>query len=109
MSVSLSYSPDFFGGSDDAQFYKAAIDVPLARGFSLSGNVGYQAIDDNATFALPDYLTWGVGLAYDMGELHKKLANYSIGIDYVDTDISDAECGSENCDARIVVNFSASF
>ncbi len=109
VALSVSYSPDFFGGSDDAQFYKAAVDVPLPHGFSLSGHVGYQAVDDNATFALPDYLTWGVGLAFDLGTLHSKLENFSVGVDYFDTDISTSECGSENCDARAVVNLSATF
>jgi uncharacterized protein (TIGR02001 family) len=109
VALSVSYSPDFFGGSDAAQFYQASVEVPLPKGFTLSGNVGYQAVDDNATFALPDYLTWGVGLGFDLGTLHSKLSNFSIGVDYVDTDISAAECGSENCDARAVLNISASF
>lgn len=109
VGASVSYSPDFFGGSDDAQFYKATVDVPLPAGFSVSSHVGYQAIDDNATFALPDYWTWGVGVAFDLGTLHSKLTNFSVGLDYVDTDISSGECGSENCDARAVFNISASF
>ena len=105
----ISYSPDFFGGSDDAQFYQGTVEVPLPAGFTVSGNVGYQAIDDNATFALPDYWTWGVGVAFDLGTLHSKLENFSIGADYVDTDIDETACGSENCDARVVFNISASF
>lgn len=105
----ISYSPDFFGGSDDAQFYNATFEVPLPHGFTVAGNVGYQAVDDNATFALPDYWTWGVGVSFDLGTLHSKLENFSVGVDYVDTDISTGTCGSENCDARAVFNISASF
>lgn len=109
VGAGVSFSDDFFGGSGDAQFYKATVDVPLPRGFSVSGHVAYQAVDDNATFALPDYWTWGVGVSYDLGELHSKLANISIGAEYIDTDISTGACGSQNCEARGVFNISASF
>ena len=105
----ISFSPDFFGGSGDAQFYQGTVEVPLPAGFTVSGNVGYQAVDDNATFALPDYLTWGVGVFFDLGTLNSKLSNFTIGADYVDTDIDENECGSENCDARVVFNISVSF
>ena len=105
----ISFSPDFFGGSGDAEFYKGTVEVPLPKGFTLSGNIGYQAVDDNAAFALPDYWTWGVGLSYDLGQLHSKLSNFSVGVDYIDTDIPSGTCGSDNCDARAVFNISASF
>ena len=105
----FAYSPDFFGGSDDAQYYEANVEVPLPAGFTLNALYGHQAIKDEVTFALPDYNTWSVGLSYDLGELNSKLANFSIGATYVDTDIDTATCGSESCDARGIIGISASF
>ena len=109
VGASVSYTPDNFGGSDDAFFYQATIEVPLPKGFTVSANVGRWNIDDNVTFALPDYTTWGVGLSYGLGSLHSKLEAFSVGVDYTDTNIDRTTCGSDNCDGRAVFNISASF
>jgi len=109
VGASVSYTPDNFGGSDDAFFYQATVEAPLPNGFTLTANLGRWNIDDNTTFALPDYTTWGVGLIYSLGSLHSKLDSFSIGVDYIDTNIDRAACGSDNCDGRAVFNISASF
>ncbi|MBL4721302.1 MAG: hypothetical protein JKY20_09255 [Alphaproteobacteria bacterium] len=109
VGASISYTPDNFGGSDEAFFYQATIEAPLPKGFTISANIGRWNIEDNATFALPDYTTWGVGLNYGLGSLNSKLEAFSIGVDYTDTNIDRSVCGSDNCDGRAVFNISASF
>ena len=109
VGASVSYTPDNFGGSDDAFFYQATVEAPLPMGFTLSANIGRWNIDDNTTFALPDYTTWGVGLSYGLGSLHSKLDAFTVGVDYTDTNIDRTVCGSNNCDGRAVFNISASF
>lgn len=109
VGASLSYTSDNFGGSGDAYFYQATIEAPLPKGFTASANIGRWNIEDNTTFALPDYTTWGVGLSYALGSLHSKLEAFSVGVDYTDTNIDRTACGSDNCDGRAVFNISASF
>lgn len=109
VGASVSYTPENFGGSDEAFFYQATIEAPIGESLTLSANIGRWNIKDNATFALPDYTVWGVGLSYALGSLHSKLAAFSVGVDYIDTNIEEAACGSENCEGRAVFNISASF
>jgi uncharacterized protein (TIGR02001 family) len=109
VGVGYSYSPDFFNESGDAHYYEANAEVPLPAGFTLSGLIARQNIDDNVTFALPDYTTWSVGLSFDLGTLHSKLSALSLSATYVDTDIDSTTCGSDICDARGIIGISASF
>lgn len=107
--LKYAYSPDFFNESGDAHYYEANVEVPLPAGFTASALIGRQNIDDNVTFALPDYTTWTVGLSFDLGTLHSKMSNLSLSANYVDTDIDDTTCGSNICDSRGIIGISASF
>jgi uncharacterized protein (TIGR02001 family) len=104
LTGSLNYSPDYFGGSDDAFYYKLASEVPLPRGFSLSGHLGRQTIEKNATFGTPDYTDWSLGVAY-------ALEGFDLKLEYVDTDLSNSECGGglDICDARVIASASKAF
>ncbi len=101
-SASINYSPEYFGESGDAFYYAGAIDVPLPKEFSLSAHVGYQQIDDNTAFGVPDYLDWSVGLGYT-------LSGFDLSLAYVDTDLKEPSECSDGCDARVIFGVSRSF
>jgi len=101
-SASVNYSPEYFGDSGDAVYYAAAVDVPLPSDFTLSGHVGYQSIDDNATFGVPDYTDWSVGLGYTLG-------GFDLSLQYVDTDLNEPNECADGCDSRVIFGISRSF
>ncbi len=101
-TASVNYSPEYFGNSGDAQYYALGVDVPLPADFTLSGHVGRQEIDDNATFGTPDYTDWSVGLGYN-------LEGFDLSVSYVDTDLDEpGEC-ADGCESRIIFGVSRSF
>ena len=101
----LNYSPDYFAESGDATYLRGDVGIPLpVADLSLSGHVGHQWIDDNATFGTPDYLDWHVGISKEIGA-------FTFDISYVDTDLSDTDCfgGTDFCDATAIFTVSSSF
>lgn len=101
-SASINYSPEYFGNSGDAQYYALGVDVPLPADFTLSGHVGYQDIDDEAAFGVPDYTDWSVGLGYNW-------EGFDLSLQYIDTDLDEpGEC-SDGCDSRVIFGVSRSF
>ncbi len=101
-SVGVNYSPDYFGGSDDATYTHLSVDVPLPHEITLSGGVGYQEIDDNAMFGVPDYTDWNVTLGYGW-------KNVSFFAAYHDTDLDEPSDCADGCDARVLFGISAEF
>lgn len=99
-----AYSPDFFAGSGDAHYIEGSIGYSFDVGLpvSLGATYGYQTIEDNATFALPDYANWSATASVDID-------SFTVGVSYRDTDISKAQCGGDNCDARGVAFVSYAF
>lgn len=113
VGIGYNYSPDYFAASGDGHYLQGTVSVavPLPEsiknagfGLSIDGLVGHQWVEDNATFGAPDYLTWSIGasVSYEM---------LTLGISYVDTDLSDADCfgGTELCEARAIAFLKASF
>jgi len=101
-SVSINYSPEYFGDSGDAIYYALGFDVPLPSDLTLSAHVGHQVIDDNAAFGVPDYTDWSVGLGYN-------LAGFDLSLQYVDTDLEEPSECADGCDSRIIFGISKSF
>src|SRR3546814_11915089 len=60
--VTMFYSPNFFGGADDAFYLSGDVSVPLPWNLSLGGHLGHQWLSDNAGAGTPDYLDWAVSL-----------------------------------------------
>jgi uncharacterized protein (TIGR02001 family) len=91
VTASVNYSPENFGNSGDAWYPALAVDVPVPGidGLSLSGHVGKQYIDDEATFGVPDYVTWGLSVTYAIPGL------VDVSLSYSDTDISPSGDGTE--------------
>ncbi len=102
-SAGISYSNDYFGGSDNATYYSLDLSVPLPQDFSIGAHVGRQEIDENNTFGTPDYTDWKLGVS-------KEIGGFGLALDYVDTDLSDSDCfgGSDLCDGRVVFTVSKS-
>jgi len=99
-SVGLNYSPDYFGGSDDAYYYSADVSVPLPAKITASGHIGYQDIKKNANFGTPDYTDWSVGLS-------REIEGFEVTIQYIDTDMNSTQCAS--CDPKVVLGATRSF
>lgn len=97
-STTLNYSPNYFGNSGNSYYLKTAAATPLPHGFTLDGSVGYQWVEDNDTFLLPDYADWTIGLAYE-------LEGFELKAQYVDTSISSDDC-ADGCDTKGIFSVS---
>ncbi len=101
-ALSVNYSPDYFNESDEAIYTHLGVDAPLPYDLSLSAGIGYQAIDDNASFGTDDYTDWNVGLGYDWN-------NLNLSLTYHDTDLDEPSDCADGCDARVVFAVSTEF
>ena len=105
VEASFNYSPDYFGGTGDSQYYSfsAAAPLPLpVEGLTIDGHVGTLQIDD-PTQSYVDYVDWSVGLGYEW-------EGFGLALQYVDTDLKRAECGmTKLCDGRVIGSVSHSF
>lgn len=102
-SYSLNYSPEYFGKSGDAYYNKASLEYSFYPALTFSGYVGRQSIEDNAAFLLDDYTDWGIGATYEIEDL------FDVSLNFITTNLSDAKCGSDNCDSTLVLSVSKSF
>lgn len=110
-SLEVAWSPDYFFESGDAVAITAGLTLPLADsvwifdgGVWASGKLGYQAIDDNATFGTDDYVYYDVGLSAKAGPL-------TLDARWVDTDLDKGECfgGLDLCEGGFVATATLSF
>lgn len=103
VSASLYHSWDFFGGSGDSLYPILGLTAPLPiEGLSLESSIGYQWIDDEAAYGVPDYADWMLGLRYSFLETN------TVYLRYQDTDLSDTECTS-GCGSTVVAGITHSF
>ncbi len=100
-SLSVSYSPDFYNESGDAFYYNGGVEVPLGENLSLGAHAGYQTVDKNELY-FDDYTDWSVSLG-------TALAGLDWSVAYIDTDLDEAACGGDICDATFVGTVSKSF
>lgn len=102
LTFSAFYSPDYFSGSGSALYLNSAVSAPIGdTGFSVNAAIGHQSIEDNANFALPDYVDWNLGASYAW----KK---FTFGVNYYDTNLSKSDC-ADGCEGRIVGSVTMSF
>ncbi len=104
LTLGANYSTDYFGGSGDALYLQANVDVPLPWGLVASGHLGHQSIDRNAVFGAPDYFDWSLGVT-------KEVLGLTLGLSYVDTDLSKSECfaGTTLCGGRAIATVTKKF
>jgi len=98
VTASLNYSPENFGESGAAYYWKGAIDIPVKM-FTLSAYLARQNIEDNTAFGSPDYTEWNVSLG-------TSYAGFDFSLAYSDTNISPA--GDGNSEA-VIFSVSRSF
>jgi uncharacterized protein (TIGR02001 family) len=105
----VRYSPDFFGGTGDAWYKRAALTVPVPFtihekiSMKVVASIGHQSVQNNALFALPDYTDYSIGVVVTAWGV-------DLGVSYIDTDISKGRCGGQNiCSGRAVFSLGKSF
>ena len=87
VEASVNWSPDFFGASGTATYYKFAVGVPLGK-VDLGAYVAKQYIDKEDVYGTPDYLEWNFSAAIN-------LAGFDLSVAYKDTDISGGPDGQD--------------
>lgn len=95
LGAAMYYSPDFFGGVDEALYYEVNGSVPLAEKVSLSAALGHQSLEGPG-----DYTTWNVGVGYTFNE------HFGLDLRYHDT---DEHSFGKLYDSRVVVGLKATF
>lgn len=106
LGFAYNVSPDNFGDTGTAHYLQgsATYKVPVeAIDLTLDASVGRQWIADEVNFGVPDYVDWRIGATLAL------TPNIALSAFYTDTDVSTAECGSENCDARGQLALTAAF
>ena len=93
------WSPDFFGGIGDAYYIAGDVSIPLPFKLTLDGHVGHSFFDNSGS---TDYTDWSIAVT-------RSILGFDLSLAYVDTDLSESECGSENCDPRAVFTVAKSF
>lgn len=97
----VNYAPEFFADSGDAFYTYASTNIPLSYGFNMNGAIGYQSIDDNAAFGVPDYFDWSAGVSYALSEIDPLFNGMVVSVTYTDTNVDRSDC-ADGCDARAV-------
>ncbi|MCK8783758.1 TorF family putative porin [Roseomonas sp. NAR14] len=105
VTVSGFYTPNFQLQSGNSFYLEGQADVKLPYGFTASGRVGYQWIERNQRFGVPDYLNWSAGLSYDLP------AGFTLSAGYYDTNVARRDCagGQDICGATGIVSLSRKF
>jgi uncharacterized protein (TIGR02001 family) len=96
LNGSVFFSPDFFGGLDDAWAVQGGFGVPVAEGLTFDAQLGRQLLK---TASGADYTYWNAGVTYSFPFA-------DVGVRYHDTNVS--VCGGQ-CGARAVLTLSKSF
>ncbi len=103
LGFTFYYSPQFFGGTDDAQYYDASVDFSLPWELTLSAHAGYQNVDGPGGTGGFNYGDYKVGLSRDWGHF-----NFDVSY-YTTSDQAEACGGTELCDDRVVFTVSSSW
>jgi len=103
ITLGLAYSDDFFFESGAGVYVYVDYSLALPNEFGLAFHYGDQSIKDNATFGVPDYAEYSIGLTKSLVEIDFSLA-------WHDSDLSGSECfgGSDLCGSRVVFGLSKS-
>lgn len=102
VSGSIYYSPNFFGDSGDAMYYKGAVAVPLPFlpfGATIDTWGGYQEFLD---LKGADYWDWSVGLGFTV-------EGFGLDFRYTDTNLGAPLNTSDVAGPRFVFTLSRSF
>ncbi len=103
--VTFRATPDWQGATGDGFNVEGTADYSLPYGFTLSGMVGHQTVDENATWGTPDWTYYSIGLSKTI------IGPFDASVAWMDSDLSKSECfgGTNICDGRAVFTISSSF
>lgn len=88
-SLSLNYSPDFFGGSGAAWYTKLGVGVPVGRKLDLAAYLARQDIEKEDVYGQPDYWEWNLSATVN-------LAGFDLTVAYTATDIAGNPDGADD-------------
>jgi len=101
LSGEWTYSFDYSGSTGASTGITGGIElpVPVADWLSASAHVGYQWIDDNASYGVPDWLFYDTGMTATW-------RLFALDVRYTGTDLGTLECygGSNACEPGVVVS-----
>jgi uncharacterized protein (TIGR02001 family) len=99
---SVIFSPDNSGDSGPAWYPRLDLEAPIMEtGFTATGSLAHQFVDDKVRYGLPDYTDWSLGAKYSWQGI-------DFGLSYVDTNLSKAQC-ADGCDAAVVFSIGHTF
>ena len=102
VNVGIAFSPNYFGGTDDAYYFSGGVDVPITDTVSVSGGINYSKYKA----PLANYWDWNIGATLNVNNW------FDIDVRYYDTDIPGSclvASGKHWCDSKAVVTVSRSF
>lgn len=88
----LYYTPDGSENSGAASYYVGGVMISLPVDIAMTASVGRQTFNDTPE---DDYSDWKAGFS-------KEIDGMEFELSYTDTSLSKAECGGDNCEARVV-------
>jgi uncharacterized protein (TIGR02001 family) len=91
-SAGFAYSNDFFGESGSGTYLQVGYDLSLPNDFGLGFHYGKTKVDDVNL----DYSDYSIGLS-------KSLSDLDFSLTWYDTNLSQAECGGDICEGRVVL------
>ena len=95
VSAGIAWTPDNFGGTDDAIYFSGGIAIPIADILSVDANVGYYDFTGGG-----NYWDWNIGATLSVYDW------FDADLRYYDTDV--AGCVN-SCESRVVFAVSRSF
>ncbi len=95
ISAGIAWTPDNFGGTDDAVYYSGGISVPIAEILSVDANIGYYDFTGGG-----NYTDWNVGTTLNVYDW------FDADLRYYDTDVTGCV---NSCESRVVFSVSRSF
>jgi uncharacterized protein (TIGR02001 family) len=114
VTLGLHYSPDYFAETDNFWYVYGAYSYPLMENFALDLHIGWNLFDSDEAFEAfigpapgrspgDNYVDYKAGFTWTVLDL-------DVGLHYIGTDISNADCfgGTRLCDDSVVLSVSKS-
>ena len=102
LSASVNYSDDFFAGVGKAAYATLDYGFDLGNDIALNLHYGYQKFQRSVFGDADDYSEYNLSLS-------KAFSGVDLTLTYSDTDLSESDCGSEDCSSTLVFSIGRSF
>lgn len=94
--IELYHTPDNSEDSGAADYMLASVSLNMPMDTVLYLSVGRSTFDD---FPADDYSDFKIGLS-------KEIEGFGFELSYTDTGLSQADCGGDMCDSRVIISVS---